>query len=71
MPEEKELEIKIKWLNNEFFVMEKKSQGGDWIKVVEIQENAHIAALAEHLKQLCLADITAHLDAIMSEMTAS
>lgn len=65
-----ELEIKITWENNHFFKMEKKPEGHDWITVVEIQENTHIAAIAEHLKQLCLADITAHLDAIMSEMTA-
>lgn len=68
MAEEKELEIRIRWLNNEFFRMEKKPYGGDWITVVEIFENTHIAAIAERLKQLCLADITAHLDAIMSEM---
>jgi len=63
-----ELEIKITWENNHFFKMEKKPSGGDWLTVVSIEENTHIAAIAEHLKQLCLADITAHLDAIMSEM---
>lgn len=65
-----ELEFKITWEDNIFFKMEKRSDSGNWITVVEIQENAHIAAIAEHLKSLCLADITAHLDTIMTEMTS-
>lgn len=63
-----ELEIKVTWENNHFFKMEKKPEGSDWMTVVEIQENAHIANIAGHLKNLCLADITAHLDEIMKEM---
>ena len=66
----KELEVKITWEDNNFFKMEKKPEGGDWITVVEIEENAHIAAIAGNLKGLCMADFNAHLDAIMAEMTS-
>lgn len=65
-----ELEIKLTWENNNFFKMEKKPEGGEWIKVVEIQENAHIATIAGNLQALCMADFNAHLDAIMKEMQA-
>jgi len=63
-----ELEIKITWNNNEFFKMEKKEDGGSWITVVEIEENAHISAIVGSLKGLCMADFNAHLDSIMNEM---
>ena len=62
-----EIEIKLTWENNNFFKMEKNT-GAGWMTVVEIKENAHIANIAGHLKNLCIADFTAHLDAIMKEM---
>ena len=65
-----ELRFKIEWENNHFFQMKKKIDGGSWMTVVEIEENAHIAAIAGNLKGLCMADFNAHLDAIMNEMTA-
>ncbi len=63
-----ELEIKITWENNHFFKMIKKIESHDWLTVVEIEENAHIAAIAGNLKGLCMADFNAHLDTIMAEM---
>lgn len=63
-----ELEIKIKWEDNLFFKMEKKLDGGSWVLVVEIEENTHIAAIAGSLKAICMADISAHLEDIMTEM---
>ena len=65
-----ELEIKITWENNHFFKMEKKVEGGDWLTVVSIEENAHIAAIAGSIKGLCMADFNAHLNVIMDEMQA-
>ncbi|KKL70106.1 hypothetical protein LCGC14_2108210 [marine sediment metagenome] len=63
-----ELEIKITWENNNFFKMEKKVGSEPWLTVVEIEENAHIAAIAGNLQGLCMADFNAHLDDIMTEM---
>ncbi len=64
----KELEFKIEWENNVSFSMIKRIDGGPWIKVVEIEENTHIAAIVGSLKGLCMADFDAHLNDIMAEM---
>ncbi|KKL78088.1 hypothetical protein LCGC14_2028380 [marine sediment metagenome] len=71
MPEGHELEIKVEWKNNQFFRMTKKLDEESWIKVVEIEENSHIAAIAGSLKSLCMADFNAHMDIIMTEMQKS
>ena len=66
-----ELEIKITWENNNFFKMEKKTDGHGWLTVVSIEENAHISAIAGSLKALCMADFDTHLEEIMNEMRVS
>ncbi len=65
-----EVEYKITWENNNFFKMEKKTDGVNWVIVVNIEENTHISAIAGNLKGLCMADFNAHLDTIMDEMNA-
>lgn len=65
-----EVEFKFTWENNNFVKMEKKTDGVNWITVVEVHENMNIAAITESLKNLCKADIASHLETIMNEMAA-
>jgi len=66
----KELEFKITWENGNFFKMEEKSGGGDWITTQYMEENSKIKSLTNLVQKLCSKSFNEHLADIMREMEA-
>lgn len=67
---EKELEIKVRWENNNFFEMGAKEPGSEWITVVKIDENSTIKGIWGEVDRICHNYFTYHLNEIGKEMKA-
>ncbi len=45
--------IKLTWENDEEFKMETQLNGGNWLTVLEMDENGHIHTLWDSAQKLC------------------
>jgi len=64
----KEYEVKVTWENNNFFKMQEKVPGGDWITVVHSEENTNIAVIAGQLQSLCVAQFNENITLALEDM---
>lgn len=60
--------IEMKWENSDSFTMKAKLDDGDWKKVVEADENGHLASLWGDIESLCKNYFDAELAIIGAEM---
>ena len=58
------LNFYFEYENDVSFKLSKKHDSGDWITVVEVEENAHISDLWPYLASLCKKDFEIETDAI-------
>lgn len=68
MPEQKEYEVKVTWENNNFFKMEEKVPGGDWLTIVFSEENTNVSVIAGQLLGLCVAQFNENISKALEEM---
>ena len=66
-----ELKITLTWENGVEFKMTAKRDDGDTLKVVQMDENGHIAQLWPSVQQLCETYLNNELEAIGHEMKAT
>ena len=67
-PEEKEIEIKLKWKNSDYFEMTQKVEAQEWNTVVKVEENGQIASIWDKVSDICKIDFQSHIGTIGEEM---
>ncbi len=65
---ERKIEYKLSWTNGESFKLERRTDEGDWYKIVEVEENTHFSEISSALCILCMADIRKSVDTAIKEM---
>ena len=64
-------EIKISWENQDSFKMQTRLDGGNWLTIIETDENGHLATLWNSgIELLCKTYFDEALKVIGSEMKA-
>ncbi len=67
----KTVQFEIKWENNNFFQLKIKEEGGGWVTIMDVKENASIAELSTPVRLLCMSMFAKHLDEALKEMEGS
>jgi len=62
--------IRLTWENDNQFKMDTKLDDGDWITIVQMDENGHIASLWPSAQTICETYVKEQLSLIGSEMKA-
>lgn len=68
MADEKEVEIKFSWKNDDHFEMTAKEPDQEWHQVVRIEENGHIVDLIDHVEEIANAYTKRVISNIKCEM---
>ncbi len=63
-----EIEIKLKWVNDDYFEMTQKKDAVPAKIVVKLEENGSIAEMWGHITNICTEDFKRHIDQIGEEM---
>ncbi|KKL71580.1 hypothetical protein LCGC14_2093510 [marine sediment metagenome] len=63
-----EIEIMLKWENGVSFEMTEKEDDGAVVSIIKVEENANIASIWPHIREVCKAQIEGYLNRVGDEM---
>lgn len=64
------VDIRLDWENGVFFEMRRRVDGGDWVSIVKVEENANIKTITSPLLSLCVSDMRNAVEEAIKEMEA-
>lgn len=65
-----EIEIKLKWENEDSFEMTLKEDNGETLSVIRVEENGTLASLWGNVAEICISSFTKHIKIIGDEMSS-